>query len=216
MTEAGHWSPGQPSLAKRSLDICLALVTLLLFSPVMALAAILVRMSGAGPVLLRQTRVGRHERRFEMLKFRTMHANADDRAMRAMIARELSGDRSVGGSEGVFKLKDDPRITPVGRWLRRLSIDELPQLLNVLRGDMSMVGPRPSLPWEVEMFTPEQRRRHECLPGITGLWQVSGRSRLSTPEMLELDLVYLREQSLRLDLRILLRTPTAVLFDRSV
>jgi lipopolysaccharide/colanic/teichoic acid biosynthesis glycosyltransferase len=103
----------------------------------------------------------------------------------------------------------------VGRILRRTSIDELPQLLNVLRGEMSLVGPRPSLPWEVELYSPEQRRRHQCLPGITGLWQVSGRNRLSMPEMLALDLDYLERRSLWLDLQIMWRTPRAVLFDHS-
>jgi lipopolysaccharide/colanic/teichoic acid biosynthesis glycosyltransferase len=111
----------------------------------------------------------------------------------------------------VFKLEDDPRVMPVGRFLRRYSIDELPQLLNVLRGEMSLVGPRPSLPWEVELYSPEQRRRHECLPGLTGLWQVSGRNRLSMQQMLSLDLEYVERQSLRLDLWVLWRTLSAVL-----
>ena len=136
--------------------------------------------------------------------------------MREMNARELRGEGALDCADGVYKPKDDPRVTPAGRWLRRYSIDELPQLLNVLRGEMSLVGPRPSLPWEVELYTPEQRRRHGCLPGMTGLWQVSGRTRLSMIEMLELDLMYIRTRSLALDLRILARTPAAVLLDRTV
>ena len=175
-----------------------------------------VRLSGPGPVLLRQVRIGRYERPFTMFKFRTMHDRADDRSLREMNMRELRGEPVPGSQDGVFKLQDDPRITRAGRWLRRFSLDELPQLFNVLRGEMSMVGPRPSLPWEVELYTPEQRGRHACMPGITGLWQVSGRNRLSMPEMLALDLEYVRTRSLALDLRILARTPAAVLFDRSV
>ena len=133
-----------------------------------------------------------------------------------MNVRELLGDRAPPGtSGGVFRLEHDPRITGIGRWLRRYGIDELPQLFNVLYGEMSLVGPRPSLPWEVEMYTPEQCRRHECLPGITGLWQISDRYSLSMPEMLALDLHYMDTRSLKLDIQILLRTPRAVLFDRS-
>jgi lipopolysaccharide/colanic/teichoic acid biosynthesis glycosyltransferase len=145
-----------------------------------------------------------------------MYLDADDAPLRQMNIRELLGDTNAGTSDGVFKLEADRRITKVGRLLRRFSLDELPQLFNVLRGEMSLIGPRPLFPWEVELFTPEQRKRHECLPGITGLWQVSGRNRLSMPEMLALDLVYARSRSLRLDLWILCRTPGAVLFDRSV
>jgi lipopolysaccharide/colanic/teichoic acid biosynthesis glycosyltransferase len=210
-------TPAVPlDLPKRCLDLGLGLVLLVLCLPVLAAAALLVRLSGPGPVLLRQLRVGRHEKPFVLLKLRTMHTNVSDAPLREMNARELAGQRPPGSTDGVFKLQDDPRVTPVGRWLRRFSLDELPQLINVLRGEMSLVGPRPSLPWEVELFTPEQRRRHDCLPGLTGLWQVSGRSRLSMPEMLALDLVYLRTRSMALDLRILARTPGQVLFDRSV
>jgi lipopolysaccharide/colanic/teichoic acid biosynthesis glycosyltransferase len=176
----------------------------------------LVRLTSRGPAFIRQIRVGRNERLFTLFKFRTMYLDADDASSRQLNIRELLGDANPGTSDGVFKLEADPRITKLGRPLRRFSIDELPQLLNVLRGEMSLVGPRPSLPWEVELFTPEQRRRHECLPGITGLWQVSGRNRLSMPQMLALDLAYARSRSLRLDLWILCRTPGAVLFDRTV
>jgi lipopolysaccharide/colanic/teichoic acid biosynthesis glycosyltransferase len=133
--------------------------------------------------------------------------------MREFNRRELAGDPTLVTADGVMKPMDDPRITPVGRWLRRFSIDELPQLLNVLKGEMSLVGPRPALPWEVALFTPEQRRRQRTPPGITGLWQVSGRNRLAMPQMLELDLTYLERRSLGLDLAILARTPKAVLFD---
>ncbi|MBI0535445.1 sugar transferase [Roseomonas sp. KE2513] len=211
------WSsqPCQSERAKRVLDVTVAVLAILLCLPLMLLASLAVLLSGPGPILLRQDRIGRYEKPFQMLKFRTMHVEADDRRLREMNTRELKGEEP-DTSDGVFKLQDDPRITPVGRWLRHFSIDELPQLFNVLRGDMSLVGPRPSLPWEVDLFTPEQRQRHACLPGMTGLWQVSGRNRLSMPEMLKLDIVYLRSRSLLLDLRILARTPAAVLLDRSV
>ena len=133
---------------------------------------------------------------------------------RELNTREILGDGGCVGRDGIFKLDDDLRITPVGRLLRRFSIDELPQLLNVLRGEMSLVGPRPSLPWEVELYTAEQRQRHDCLPGLTGLWQVSGRNHRPMQEMLALDVAYSKSRSLRLDLWILFRTPYAVLFGR--
>jgi lipopolysaccharide/colanic/teichoic acid biosynthesis glycosyltransferase len=201
---------------KRLLDLVVASLLLLAFAPLMLALAALVRLTSPGPTLLRQLRTGLHGQPFEMLKFRTMYVGVNDAALREMNRRELLGDANAGTSDGVFKLENDRRITPVGGWLRRFSLDELPQLINVIRGEMSMVGPRPSFPWEVEMFTAEQRRRHECLPGVTGLWQVSGRNRIPMPAMLELDLAYAKSHCLRLDLWILLQTPRAVLFDRSV
>ena len=150
-----------------------------------------------------------------MFKFRTMHdAAADDAAERDLIVRELRGDAVPAADTNLFRPRSDPRVTSVGKFLRLMSIDELPQIFNVLRGEMSLVGPRPALPWEVDLFTIEQRRRHACLPGITGLWQVSGRNRLSSLEMIALDLEYVDRRSLWLDLSILLRTPKAVLLDR--
>ncbi|MGY4626431.1 sugar transferase [Bradyrhizobium sp. USDA 4486] len=199
---------------KRVLDLAVACPLLLLCALPMIGLAILIRLSSPGPAIIRQIRIGRNERPFTMFKFRTMYLYADDTPLRQMNIRELLGGQP-GTSDGVFKLEADRRITNVGRLLRRFSLDELPQLFNVLRGDMSVVGPRPSLPWEVELFTAEQRKRHDCLPGITGLWQVNGRNRLSMPEMLALDLVYARSRSLWLDLWILCRTPGAVLFDRT-
>jgi lipopolysaccharide/colanic/teichoic acid biosynthesis glycosyltransferase len=206
MDAPGHGIPR----AKRALDLALATLALVVSAPVMLIAAGLVRLSSPGPVLFRQVRIGRGERPFTMLKLRTMYVDSDERASREFNTCELLGEAKPD-SDGVFKLENDPRIVPVGRFLRRYSIDELPQLLNVLRGEMSLVGPRPSLPWEVELYSPEQRRRHECLPGLTGLWQVSGRNRLSMPQMLSLDLEYVERRSLRLDLWILWRTLPAVL-----
>jgi lipopolysaccharide/colanic/teichoic acid biosynthesis glycosyltransferase len=199
---------------KRVLDLAVACPLLLLCAPLMIGLTILIRLSSRGPAIIRQIRIGQNERPFTMFKFRTMYLDADDAPLRQMNIRELSGGQP-GTSDGVFKLEADPRITNVGRLLRRFSLDELPQLFNVLRGDMSVVGPRPSLPWEVELFTAEQRRRHDCLPGITGLWQVNGRNRLAMPEMLALDLVYARSQSLRFYLWIVCGTPRGVLFDRT-
>ena len=204
-------------LAKRLLDVAIVLIVLAILAPVLAGLSVLIRLTSPGPAFFRQTRVGRGGRQFEMLKFRSMYLGAEDRIHREMNIRELQGDRTPPGtSGGLFRLEHDPRITIVGYWLRRYGLDELPQLFNVLRGEMSLTGPRPALPWEVALFTAQQCRRHECLPGITGLWQVSGnRYALSMPEMLELDLRYLETRSLKLDLGILLRTPMVLLSDRS-
>jgi lipopolysaccharide/colanic/teichoic acid biosynthesis glycosyltransferase len=144
-----------------------------------------------------------------------MYADCDDRIHREMNIRELRGDRNPPGtSGGLFRLHHDPRITKIGHVLRRYGLDELPQLINVLWGEMSLVGPRPSLPWEVELFTPEQCRRLEVRPGISGLWQVSNRYAVSMPDMLALDVRYVDTRSLTLDLWIMLQTPRAVLFRR--
>jgi lipopolysaccharide/colanic/teichoic acid biosynthesis glycosyltransferase len=202
-------------LIKHVLDVVLALVALIVLSPLLLALALLIRFTSRGPVLFRQTRIGQYGRPFQLLKFRSMHAGADDRLHREMNLSELRGDRSPPGTDGrVFLLQHDPRITRVGCWLRRTSLDELPQLINVLKGEMSLVGPRPCLPWEVALFTPEQSERHLCVPGITGLWQVSNRYSLSMPEMLMLDVQYARTRSLTQDVVIILRTPGAVLFHR--
>lgn len=198
---------------KRMMDVILAGLALCAAAPLLFAAAAAVRMTSEGPAIFRQTRIGAGEVPFILLKLRTMQVDCDDREHRAMNMREILGLNPPQGdvSAADYKLdRRDPRITTVGRVLRRFSIDELPQLINVLKGEMSLVGPRPSLPWEVELYTPEQRRRHVCQPGITGLWQVSGRNSLSMPEMLALDLIYVNTRSMRLDLSILLRTPLAV------
>lgn len=200
---------------KRPLDLSLGLAALVLASPLMIATAIVIRLTSRGPVLFRQERVGRGERVFTMLKFRTMRFGADDRTTdRTVIAEELAGSATPDPATGLFRRSGDPRITPLGRALRVLSIDELPQLFNVVAGQMSLVGPRPAPPDEVTLFTPDQRRRHACLPGITGLWQVGGRNRLNSRAMLALDLEYVERCSLWLDLAILLRTPRAVLLER--
>jgi lipopolysaccharide/colanic/teichoic acid biosynthesis glycosyltransferase len=197
-------------MKKRFFDLAVAVPALILLAPILAVAALLVKLSSPGPVLFRQPRVGLRGEPFTMLKFRTMFVNHDDSALREIIRLELAGERSPGAGGG-FKIEDDPRITRVGKWLRATSIDELPQLINVVRGEMSIVGPRPALEWEAEMFPSEFRRRTDVPPGITGLWQVSGRSNLATPDMLRLDLEYVDNASLAMDVRILVGTiPTLV------
>ena len=192
--------------AQRGLDLLLAGVLLLLLLPLFALLALLVRLDTPGPVLFVQSRVGRDGHEFPFFKFRSMvhDAEAKRRALEAM--NERTGP--------VFKMRDDPRVTRMGRLLRRTSLDELPQLLNVLRGDMSLVGPRPALPREVAQYTPRQRQRLCVTPGVTGLWQVSGRAELGFEQSVELDLFYVQNQSLWLYLRILCLTVPAVVTGR--
>jgi len=194
--------------AKRALDLVGAALLLLVLWPVVVAAGLAVRATSPGPMLFRQERVGRDGRIFTMLKLRTMRSDSSDRAHRAYVAALLSGEAVA--VDGLYKLQGDDRVTRVGRLLRRTSLDELPQVWNVLRGHMSLVGPRPALPWEVDLFPPWARQRFEVRPGITGLWQVSGRSRLSMLDGLILDVQYVRRQSLLFDLLILVRTVGAV------
>jgi lipopolysaccharide/colanic/teichoic acid biosynthesis glycosyltransferase len=189
-----------------------AAVLLVLLAPLLAVLAVIVRCTSRGPALFRQVRVGQDQRRFEMLKFRTMYSDCDDRPHREYVSKLLNDpDAVTRGPGGIYKLVDDPRVTPVGAWLRRSSLDELPQLINVLRGEMALVGPRPALPWEAEMFAPRHKRRFDVPPGITGLWQTSGRNRLTMTQALDLDVQYVERRCLRLDLAILCRTITVVL-----
>lgn len=201
-----HWQDGTVPAFKRPLDMVLSLAILLALAPLMLIIAVCVRLSGPGPVLFRQTRIGLGGQPFTMLKFRSMHADAERRLSEVIGQSERAGV--------CFKLARDPRVTPVGRILRRLSLDELPQLLNVLRGDMSLVGPRPGLPAEIAAYDAHARKRLGGLPGITGAWQVSGRADLSFEDMVVLDLDYLQGCSLWRDLRILAATFRAVLDGR--
>jgi lipopolysaccharide/colanic/teichoic acid biosynthesis glycosyltransferase len=196
-------------LVKRGLDVAVASLGLLLLLPLLVLGFLIVRFSSKGPALFRQTRVGTGGRAFVMLKFRTMRRASSDEIHRAYVQALLRGEAQTVG--GLYKLGDDARITRVGGVMRKLSVDELPQLLNVLRGDMSLVGPRPALPWEVELFPDWSRARFQVPPGITGLWQVSGRNRLTMLEGLRLDLEYVQRRSIWLDVRILVRTVPALL-----
>jgi lipopolysaccharide/colanic/teichoic acid biosynthesis glycosyltransferase len=196
---------------KRALDIALASLLLVVTSPLLLLLCCLVRSTSAGPALFRQERVGRDMRLFTMLKLRSMYEGNDDRTHRAYVTGMLSADEEATAPNGMlFKLVGDPRITPLGRWLRKTSVDELPQLINVLHGDMSLVGPRPMLPWEAELLAEPYQPRFTVKPGITGLWQVSGRSRLSMRTALELDVEYARRPSVLVDLSILVRTVPAL------
>jgi exopolysaccharide biosynthesis polyprenyl glycosylphosphotransferase len=196
-------------LVKRAFDVTVAALALVLLAPLWIIAALLIKLDSTGPVLYKQERVGMDGRIFLFLKFRTMLTGADDSEHREYQRRYIEGrpDTNLGDSHRpVYKLHDDPRVTRMGRWLRRTSLDELPQLLNVLRGDMSVVGPRPPIPYEVEAYALWHRKRLDMKPGMTGLWQVSGRNRLSFDEMVRLDLFYIENWSLWLDLKIMLRT----------
>lgn len=200
-------------VVKRSLDVIGSVAGLLLFSPFFALLPVLIKLNSKGPVFFRQERVGRNGRKFNVLKFRSMYLDNDDVIHREYVKKLIEGNISANGSgEAVFKIQGDPRVTPVGRYLRKFSLDELPQFINVLKGDMSLVGPRPPIKYEVEHYFIWQRNRLVGKkPGITGLWQVTGRSSTSFDDMVRLDLRYLSNWSISLDVKILLRTPLAVL-----
>jgi lipopolysaccharide/colanic/teichoic acid biosynthesis glycosyltransferase len=201
---------------KRGMDIAGSLMLLTLLSPVFFLIAAAIKLTSRGPVLFRQERIGEHGIAFTFLKFRSMYVDNDSSQhkeyVRQLIAGQAAKHPTNGNGDGIFKLTNDPRITAVGNFLRRTSLDELPQFINVLRGEMSLVGPRPPVPYEVEAYAPWHRRRLlEAKPGITGLWQVQGRSRVGFDDMVRLDLRYARHSSPWLDLKILLQTPKAVI-----
>jgi lipopolysaccharide/colanic/teichoic acid biosynthesis glycosyltransferase len=217
LTDDSPWEdlprrPWRVEAAKRALDIVGAGVVLVVVAPVLAVAMAAIRLTSRGPAIFRQQRVGRHEQPFTILKLRTMTVDNDDSAHRAY-AIALLTDPGAGpdGEDGTYKLTNDPRVTRVGAFLRRFSLDELPQLVNVLRGDMSLVGPRPALAWEVEHYRDEHRARAAVRPGCTGLWQVSGRSRLTTLQMLDLDADYAATWSVTGDIAILAKTPVVLL-----
>ena len=192
---------------KRSLDICFSLLFLLIFSPLLLLVTIWIKLDSPGPLIYRQVRVGLNGRHFNFYKFRSMYFGAD-KQLQELTTHNESTDGVI------FKMKKDPRITRPGRLIRKFSIDELPQLLNVFLGDMSLVGPRPPLPKEVDQYTLDDRKRLNVLPGITGLWQVSGRSDIPFKEQVELDKKYIQSQSILNDIIIMLRTIPAVLTGR--
>jgi len=201
---------------KRMIDVVGSLTLLAMLSPILFIIAVVIKLTSRGPILFRQKRIGEHGTPFTFLKFRSMFINNDSSEhkeyVRQLIAGQAEKKPANGNGTGVFKLTNDRRITPVGRILRRSSLDELPQLVNVLRGEMSLVGPRPPVPYEVEAYATWHRRRLlEAKPGITGLWQVYGRSRVEFDDMVRLDLRYARDCSPLLDLKILLQTPRAVM-----
>lgn len=204
--------PGYPeSAVKRAIDIAGSLLALLVFLPVFAAIAILIKLTSRGPVLFCQKRVGQYGKLFNFYKFRSMYADNDPDVHRDYVTKLIEGAKHVQQPNGMYKLTHDPRVTPLGRLLRKSSLDELPQFINVLTGDMSLVGPRPPLPYEVERYRNWHRRRVlEVKPGLTGLWQVQGRSRTTFDEMVRMDLRYASKQSLWLDLKIILQTPAAM------
>ena len=188
---------------------------MILLSPLLITIAIVIKLTSKGPILFKQMRVGQYGVGFSFLKFRSMYFGNDPKIHQDYVKQLILGkqeDQRPGATPGVYKIKDDPRVTPVGRFLRKTSLDELPQFFNVLIGEMSLVGPRPPIPYEVETYDIWHRRRFlEVKPGITGLWQVEGRSTTKFDEMVRLDLRYAKLWSLWLDLKILARTPAAVL-----
>ncbi|MCW2990394.1 MAG: sugar transferase, partial [Solirubrobacterales bacterium] len=192
-------------IVKRSFDVVCASIALLLAAPVMVVAAIAIKLDSRGPIFFRQTRVGREGATFGMIKFRTMVPDAD--ALKAELA-------ALNETQGIFKMADDPRITRAGRFLRRASIDEIPQLLNVLRGEMSLVGPRPLIADEDAQITGFDRRRLNLTPGMTGHWQILGSSRIPLGEMVKIDYLYVAGWSLWSDVKLLLRTIPYVLARR--
>ncbi|HMD35972.1 MAG TPA: sugar transferase [Vicinamibacterales bacterium] len=198
-------------LLKRGLDIIGSAALLALFAPVLLIIAALVKLTSPGPIFFRQRRIGRGSKDFTMLKFRTMYTNSDSAIHREYVNAFIKASGNGGGA-AMRKMAHDPRITSVGRVLRKTSLDELPQFINTLRGDMSLVGPRPPLPYEVEQYKAWHRRRVlDAKPGITGLWQVNGRSRTTFDDMVRLDLRYAKAPSVWTDIKILLATPRAVI-----
>jgi lipopolysaccharide/colanic/teichoic acid biosynthesis glycosyltransferase len=195
----GSGSPAFYNAAKRTMDVAGALCGLILLSPALAVVALLIKLDDPkSPVLSSQTRIGKHAKPFRMYKFRSMVPDAEKKLAELLSRNEIQG--------AMFKMKEDPRITRIGRFIRKTSIDELPQLLNVLKGEMSLVGPRPPLPREVEEYSEYDKLRLTVDSGCTGLWQVNGRNQLSFEQMVDLDLQYIRQRSVWGDLKIIFRT----------
>jgi lipopolysaccharide/colanic/teichoic acid biosynthesis glycosyltransferase len=200
---------GETAPWKRPFDLIISGILLVVLCPLMAYLALLVRADSPGPAFYRQDRIGRHGKHFRIWKFRSMHVNSDPAQHHQLAAAWFAADDSARG----YKSQRDPRVTRVGRFLRQTSLDELPQLINVLRGEMSLVGPRPAIPYELAYYAPAYFERQKLLPGITGLWQVHRRDLLSADEMMSLDLKYLRDCSLWLDIQIVALTIPALLAD---
>jgi exopolysaccharide biosynthesis polyprenyl glycosylphosphotransferase len=209
---------GWQSASKRVFDMLVVIIGLALIWPLLGLIALLIRIDSKGPVFYRQVRIGKHGRLFTMFKFRSMEVNADTTFHQAHVTRlikeNLTPEQLHGEKNGSLKLDNDPRTTRIGRVIRKTSLDELPQLFNVLLGEMSLVGPRPPLLYEMDIYQEWHKRRLDVLPGITGLWQVKGRNRVSFDEMVRMDIEYIQHQSLWLDFKILLQTPWALIHTR--
>lgn len=213
----GHPRKSFSQAIKRVIDVAGSGALLLLSAPFLAAIAVIIKLTSKGPVVFRQERVGQFGNRFKCLKFRTMYANNDPKIHQEFVQKFISGqkekkDGKESSESQVFKITNDPRVTPIGRFLRKTSLDEFPQFWNVLVGEMSLVGPRPPVPYEFQVYDTWHRRRVlEVKPGVTGLWQVSGRSRTTFDDMVRLDVRYSQSWSLALDMKILLATPRAVL-----
>jgi len=201
------------AILRRVFDVAVAVALIFLLGPLLVAVALAVRIDSRGPALFRQRRIGYREREFTLYKFRSMRVDADPRGHREYVTALIKGEgeNPDGGRENLYKLAVDNRITPVGRWIRRWSLDELPQLFNVVKGDMTLVGPRPAIPYEVAEYPSWYRRRFAVKPGLTGYWQVSGRSERTYEEMVRLDIEYAKRRTLGLDLSILAKTPWVVL-----
>jgi lipopolysaccharide/colanic/teichoic acid biosynthesis glycosyltransferase len=208
--------PRARAIACRALDIAGAALLLILLSPVLAAIALAIRIDSPGGAIFRQRRIGRDFEPFTINKFRSMYAGSGNDPHRTYVLELITNGAAPGGDGAtrLYKLTGDQRVTRVGRWLRRASLDELPQLWNVLRGQMSLVGPRPSLPYETERYPQQWHRRFSVKPGITGLWQVSGRCELTWEQMIELDLAYVARRTVWLNVRILLRTVPVVVMGK--
>ena len=200
--------------SKRILDILITLVFLIPLCLVLLIVAVMIRVDSNGPIFFRQKRVGLNGREFYMLKFRSMYVNSDDSVHREAIKQYMNGEVINGNGNNLYKLVDDHRITRVGRFIRKLSIDELPQFINVLRGEMTLVGPRPPVPYEVEHYSIRDQLRLYGKPGLTGTWQVYGRSRVTFQEMVEMDIAYLHQQSIWQDLKLIALTVPVMLQGR--
>jgi exopolysaccharide biosynthesis polyprenyl glycosylphosphotransferase len=199
-------------MAKSTIDFTGSLFALLIFSPIFLIIAVAIKLDSRGPVFFRQQRLGLNGKPFDVLKFRSMKTNADSGTHKEYIEKYIHEQNKAAVEPGVYKLTNDSRITKVGNFIRKTSLDELPQFINVFKGDMSLVGPRPPIPYEYDIYDIWHRRRLlSCKPGITGLWQVTGRSRTTFDDMVRLDLRYISEWSLWLDIKILFKTPRAVL-----
>lgn len=204
-------------LSKRVFDFIMSSLMIFASWPIMAIIALAIKFTSTGPVLFRQERVGLNGKQFTLLKFRTMYVNNDDKVHRDYTAKWIKSNgcyKQDANGKALFKIERDPRVTSVGYWLRKFSLDELPQLLNIWRGTMSLVGPRPPLPYEVELYEDWQKKRLHAPPGLTGLWQVSGRNRLSFDEMVRLDISYINNWSIESDIKIILKTVAIVLFSK--
>lgn len=195
------------NIAKRALDIIASTLGLIILSPILLVVAILIKLESKGPAIFSQKRIGLNKKEFKMYKFRSMVQNAEELKEKLAKENEMSGP--------MFKMKNDPRVTKVGRFIRKTSIDELPQLINVLKGDMSLVGPRPSLPKEVSKFEPWMLRRLQVKPGLTCYWQVSGRNNIDFENWMKLDLQYVNDRSFWLDLKLILKTATVLFGDEN-